>query len=210
MALFDQKRDVKRTLDDATDRPLNPPSMTSSSASGNTPRPQRNPSNPRDEAILGLGITVEGEISGSQDLIILGKVIGKIDLQENSVRMGASADVTADVVAKTVEVGGKVKGNIAALERVVLKQTSRLDGNVLAPRMVLEEGAKFHGGIDMDEEKIAKIRPPKKPETVATKPAVKTPVTPSVGAQPKPADAPKTAASDTPDPKNVAPAASSA
>jgi len=101
-------------------------------------------------AVIGAGIRVNGEISGSENLLIEGRVDGKVNLSGNDVTIGKSGQVSADVVAKTIRVAGEVNGDLKAKERVVISGTGNVRGNVIAPRVVLEDGAIFKGSIDMD------------------------------------------------------------
>lgn len=101
-------------------------------------------------AVIGAGISINGEISGTENLLIEGRVDGKISLSGNDVTIGKSGHVMADVNAKTIRVAGEVNGDLKAKERVVISGTGNVRGNVIAPRVVLEDGAIFKGSIDMD------------------------------------------------------------
>ncbi len=101
-------------------------------------------------AVIGAGISISGEISGSENLLIEGRVDGKVNLSGNDVTIGKSGHVIADVNAKTIRVAGEVNGDLKAKERVVISGTGNVRGNVVAPRVVLEDGAIFKGSIDMD------------------------------------------------------------
>lgn len=101
-------------------------------------------------AIIGKSIHVKGELSGSEDLAIEGKVEGKIVLKGHRVTIGSAGQVAAEIVAKSVSVAGQVKGGIRADERVEVAATGSVVGDISAPRVVLVDGAKFKGSIDMD------------------------------------------------------------
>jgi cytoskeletal protein CcmA (bactofilin family) len=101
-------------------------------------------------ANIGKSILVKGEITGSEDLAIEGKVEGKITLTGCRVSIGSTAQVSAEIVAKTVIVGGLVKGSVRAEERIEVASTGNVNGDLRAPRVVLADGAKFKGSIDMD------------------------------------------------------------
>ncbi len=101
-------------------------------------------------AVIGAGIRISGEISGSENLLIEGQVDGRINLAGNDVTIGKSGRVVADVAAKTIRVAGEVNGDLKAKERVVISGSGNVRGNVIAPRVVLEDGAIFKGSIDMD------------------------------------------------------------
>lgn len=101
-------------------------------------------------AVIGSGIRINGEISGSENLLIEGRVEGKVNLSGNDVTIGKTGQVIADVNAKTIRVAGEVSGDLQAKERVVISSSGNVHGNVVAPRVVLEDGAIFKGSIDMD------------------------------------------------------------
>ena len=101
-------------------------------------------------ANIGKSLHVKGELSGSEDLTIDGKVEGKITLNGHNVIVGQNGNVTAEIQAKSVVVNGQVKGNIVADEKVEVAATGNMLGDVRSPRIVLADGARFKGSIDMD------------------------------------------------------------
>jgi cytoskeletal protein CcmA (bactofilin family) len=102
-----------------------------------------------ERATVGPSIAIRGDISGDEDLLILGKVEGTVDLKEQSVTIGPSGHVKADVIGHTVTVEGEVEGNLRGEEQIVLRSSARVEGNIAAPRVTLEDGAVFKGSIDM-------------------------------------------------------------
>ncbi|MFT6956699.1 MAG: cytoskeletal protein CcmA (bactofilin family) [Halieaceae bacterium] len=100
--------------------------------------------------MIGPSIVIKGTVSGDEDLIIQGKVEGTIDLRDNEVSVGQSGKVNADVNAKVVKVDGEVSGDITGGEKVVISKSGNVQGNIVAPRVTLEDGAIFKGSIDMD------------------------------------------------------------
>jgi len=116
-------------------------------------------------AIIGPGIHVHGDINGDEDLVIEGKVDGKIRLKANQVDIGHSGKVQADITAKVIKIAGDVKGDITGMEKVIISRTGNVNGNIIAPRMTLEDGAIFKGSIDMNPGEPAKTEParPAKP-----------------------------------------------
>jgi cytoskeletal protein CcmA (bactofilin family) len=106
--------------------------------------------NSRSTAMIGKTIQVKGDITGSENLTIEGTVNGSVDLPQNDLTVGESGNVTADLKAKTVRVDGQVTGDISGAEKIVVSATGRVKGNMTAPRVTLEDGAKFKGSIDMD------------------------------------------------------------
>ena len=116
-----------------------------------------------DVAHIGKSVLVKGELSGSEDLYLDGEVEGSIDLQEHNLTIGPHGRVRANVKAKDVIVHGKVDGNIAGSERVELKRSAVLVGDISTQRIVIEDGAFFKGAIDIkkDAKPVAKVEAPK-------------------------------------------------
>jgi len=100
-------------------------------------------------ANIGKSITIKGDLSGNEDLVIEGKVEGKIDLPSNRLTIGAGGQVHAQVHAKSVVVIGRVTGNVSATERLEIQASGVVEGDVRAPRLVVQEGAVLNGGIEM-------------------------------------------------------------
>src|ERR1700689_601444 len=102
-----------------------------------------------DQATIGKGLVIKGEISGSESLFIDGKVEGTINLPGNRVTVGRNGQVAANITAREVVVLGKVRGNIQASDRVDIRSEGSLTGDVAAARISIEDGAYFKGGIDI-------------------------------------------------------------
>ena len=100
-------------------------------------------------ARLGPSIRIKGTLTGEEDLLIEGSVEGEVTLGQNKVTIGHSGRVKADVRGSSICVEGEVEGNLLGEEEVVIRQSGRVRGNVTAPRVNLENGAKFKGAIDM-------------------------------------------------------------
>ena len=99
--------------------------------------------------IIGHGITIEGEITSDEELVVAGTVRGKLSV-EGPVTVDAGAVVEADIGAASLSVGGHVTGNVAASDRVDLLAGGRLIGDVKAARLTIADGASFKGNVDMD------------------------------------------------------------
>ena len=99
---------------------------------------------------IGQSIQIKGELTGNEDLTIEGKVDGKIILKDHNLTIGANGRIMAEVQAKTVVVVGEVVGNITADDKVEVAPTGSMKGDIIAPRVVLADGARFKGSIDMD------------------------------------------------------------
>src|ERR1700704_4543592 len=101
-------------------------------------------------ARLGASLHVKGEISGSEDLHIDGSVEGLVQLDDRKLTIGATAKVTADIVAREVVVFGSVKGNLRARDRIEIKKDGSVTGDLTAARVHIEDGACFNGKIQID------------------------------------------------------------
>lgn len=112
-------------------------------------RPDRRPA--ADRATIGRSITIRGEVSGDEDLLIQGRVEGSVNLQQHAVTVGPDGVVAASITARIVTIEGFVEGDLSADEQVVLRSSARVQGDIVAPRVVLEDGARFRGGIDMGD-----------------------------------------------------------
>jgi cytoskeletal protein CcmA (bactofilin family) len=104
-----------------------------------------------DVAHIGKSVVVKGELSGSEDLYLDGEVEGSIELRGNSLTVGPNGRVRANVHARDVVVHGKVDGNIRGTERVELKKSAVLNGDIATQRIVIEDGAYFKGAIDIQK-----------------------------------------------------------
>ena len=100
--------------------------------------------------MIGNSIVIKGTVSGDEDLTIQGTVEGTIELGTNEVTIGESGKVSADVHARMVRIDGEVTGDIKGGEKVVISKSGNVRGNIVAPRVTLEDGAIFKGSIDMD------------------------------------------------------------
>lgn len=99
--------------------------------------------------IIGAGITVEGEITTDEDVVVAGTVRGKLSAKEG-VAIEHGATVEADVVSGSLVVAGSLTGNVTATERVDLQSGARVVGNVKAARVTIADGAQFKGNVDME------------------------------------------------------------
>ncbi len=120
----------------------------------------------RSSAVIGQSIKIKGTVSGGESLVIEGTVEGSVDLAGHDLTIGQTGHVTADLQAKNVKIEGQVKGDITGSEKVIVSKSGRVHGNIVAPRVTLEDGAKFKGSIDMDPGEVKpKAVPANKTET---------------------------------------------
>ncbi|MBI5445159.1 MAG: polymer-forming cytoskeletal protein [Deltaproteobacteria bacterium] len=101
-------------------------------------------------AAIGPTITIQGEVTGDEDLVIQGRIEGRVDLGQHKVTVGRSGWVRADIHGGAVVVEGEVEGSLTAGELVVVRSSGRVRGDITAPRVTLEDGAGFKGSIDME------------------------------------------------------------
>jgi cytoskeletal protein CcmA (bactofilin family) len=99
--------------------------------------------------VIGQGITIEGEVSATEEVVVAGVVRGKLDV-EGQVTVEPEGVVEADIGAQSVSIAGAVTGNVTAAERVDLLGGGRLIGDVKAARLTIADGASFKGNVDMD------------------------------------------------------------
>ena len=107
-------------------------------------------------ARLGASLHVKGEITGNEDLAIDGSVEGLVQLEDRKLTIGASARVTADIIAREVVVYGNVKGNLRARDRIEIKKDGSVVGDLTTARIMIEDGAYFKGSIEIDKAGEAK------------------------------------------------------
>jgi len=101
---------------------------------------------------FGRSIVIKGEISCDGDLYIDGQVEGSIDPKGNRLTIGPDGRVKANVIARAVVVLGKLEGNIQASERVDLKQSAVVVGDIVTQRISIENGAYIKGSVEVQRE----------------------------------------------------------
>lgn len=109
----------------------------------------------RETTHIARGTKVEGTISGQAELVIDGEVEGEIQL-ESKVVVGPEGRVVGTIVAGSIQVGGKVHGNLRGLERVEVLASGSLEGDVVSPRVIIAEGAFFKGKVEMVDKSAAR------------------------------------------------------
>lgn len=150
------------------DKPLNPPTQPSAQATTRSgpanpaTRPQEIPKMNdyrSDVAHIGKSVVVKGELSGSEDLYLDGEVEGSIELRSHSLTIGPNGRVRANVFAKDIVIHGKVDGNVRGTDRVELKKSAVLNGDIATQRIVIEDGAYFKGSIDIQKVEVKQETP---------------------------------------------------
>lgn len=131
----------------------------------------------KDIVNIGKSVVIKGELNGSEDLTIEGVVEGTIQLREHVLTIGPNGRIKAQVFAKSVIVLGEVTGNVTASEKVDIRDNGSVDGDLVAPRVAIAEGAHFRGSVDMQRKGAAPVQPQ---AAQAPKPAVPGQVPPAV------------------------------
>ena len=149
-------------------RPRNMPRGSETARSAHPspePRTARRPDGETQRmANIGKSIQIKGDLTGNEDLVIEGQVEGRVDLPNNQLTVGSEGKVKADLTAKAVIVIGHVTGNISATERVEVQATGIVDGDVRAPRLIVQEGAVLNGAIEMGGNAVAAAAPKPAPK----------------------------------------------
>lgn len=144
------------TVNDMFDRKnaqQSPSESTDTPASGTPSQPETRPVTAVSggaKASIGATILIKGDVTGDENLHIEGKVEGTVSLASHELVVGKSGKVHADITAKLIRIDGEVQGDITGKEKVIISATGNVRGNIVTPRMSLEDGAKFKGSIDMD------------------------------------------------------------
>ena len=103
----------------------------------------------RGNSYIGPNLSIKGEISGHEDLKLDGKVDGLVSVGGHRLTVGAGAKLSADLVAREALIAGEVTGEIRAADRIEIARTAAIVGNLLAGRIVMEEGAYFSGDVEV-------------------------------------------------------------
>lgn len=103
----------------------------------------------KDVVHIGKLVAINGELHGSEDLTIEGRVEGTIELRDYVLTIGPNGRIKAQVVARSVIVLGEIVGDITASDKVSIQESGSVEGDITAPRVAIAEGAVFRGSIDM-------------------------------------------------------------
>ena len=115
--------------------------------------------------MIGPTVTIKGNLTSEEDLMIEGRLEGKIEVRQHSVTIGKKGQIKADIYGKVITVEGNVEGNLYGEEQLIVRHSGTVRGNIVAPRVVLEDGSNFKGNIDMSpkEKPVAASPVPDKP-----------------------------------------------
>ena len=104
-------------------------------------------------AWVGKSVVFIGKLLSSEDMTIDGRVDGSIDLPDHALTIGPDADIKADITANTVTVLGAVTGTITARNKVDIRETGSVDGDIISPRLAISDGAVLRGRVDTEAKK---------------------------------------------------------
>ncbi len=110
-------------------------------------------------AAIGASIRIRGDVTGDENLIIQGEVDGTINVIGHNVTISKTGKVNANITAKQIIVEGVLSGDMAGEEKVIIRQTGNVHGNIVSPRVTLEDGALFKGSIEMEPGKDELLKP---------------------------------------------------
>jgi cytoskeletal protein CcmA (bactofilin family) len=148
------------------DEPFTSQESTASSATPAAAPAVRQPEPARSEvmrggevATIGKSVVVKGELSGSEDLYVDGQVEGSVALRGQSLTIGPNGRVRANIEARNVIIHGQVNGNVTASDRVELRKSASLTGDISTARIAIDDGAYFKGTIDIQKPEPARVEP---------------------------------------------------
>ena len=101
-------------------------------------------------AMIGQGIIITGDVTASSNLKVSGRIEGRSIASSHDIEVAESGVVKASITAKVVRISGTVTGDVSGSEKVVISKSGRVQGNIVAPRVQLDDGALFRGSIDMN------------------------------------------------------------
>jgi len=132
-----------------------PATFPSEPATTTTPSFERDAQQPRVQATIGATIRIKGDVTGEENLTIDGTVEGTVTVKQHGLQVGKNGRVNADIFAKVIRIEGHVEGNLHADEQVVIRSSGVVRGNVVSPRLTMEDGCSFKGSVDMESRKAA-------------------------------------------------------
>jgi len=130
----------------------NPANATKFPSNPNTFTPPKNIVATMEQATIGRSLVIKGEISGAESLYIDGRIEGTVNFADNRVTIGRNGVVVANITAKEVVIMGKVTGNILCTDRLDIRSEGSLTGDVVTPRVCVEDGALLKGAVEVRAE----------------------------------------------------------
>lgn len=110
-------------------------------------------------ATIGSSIKIKGDVTGDEDLVIEGQVEGNISLKGHNVTIGKNGKIMANIQANLIVIEGDLQGDLNGEEKVIIRETANVQGNIVSPRVNLEDGAMFKGSIEMEPRQMSVVEP---------------------------------------------------
>lgn len=117
-------------------------------------------------AAIGASIRIRGDVTGDENLVIQGHIEGTIKVQGHNVTISKTGRVKANIEANQIIVEGELQGDMFGDEKVIIRESGNVHGNIVAPRVTLEDGALFKGSIEMEPRQKGQASP--RPSTPST------------------------------------------
>jgi cytoskeletal protein CcmA (bactofilin family) len=130
----------------STQNPANTPKY---SPNPNSFTPPKNVTSTMEQATIGRSVVIKGEVSGAESLYVDGRIEGTVNFGDSRVTVGRNGVVIADINAREVVVMGTVTGNIHCSDRLDIRSEGSLTGDVVTPRICVEDGAVLKGAIEV-------------------------------------------------------------
>lgn len=161
-------------------RQPNPNEISTGPVTSTTPAPSKISAapplvSPNAVACLSQGIRIKGEITGGEDLFIDGTVEGKVNFQNSVLTVGPNATVKADITAREIVVRGRVHGKLDGSDRVQIWSSARVEGDIRADRVSIEEGAEIRGKMEAGKAPARSADAPASKKVEISKPKVTEP-----------------------------------
>ena len=106
---------------------------------------------PEGPSVIGPEIVIDGEVGGTQDVLVMGRIKGRLSLPGHRVTVGRRGRVEAEILAQVIRIDGFLEGTVQGETKILLHATARVRGKLIAPTVVMQEGCRFRGSVDMVE-----------------------------------------------------------
>lgn len=103
-----------------------------------------------EKTMIASSFSIAGDLVAQEDTLIQGRVDGSILVEKHTVRIGREGQVSGEIVARKIVVDGRTDGQLSATETVVLRKDAEVEGEILSPRVVMEDGCRFNGTVKME------------------------------------------------------------
>jgi cytoskeletal protein CcmA (bactofilin family) len=150
MAMFEKHKGSKQTTPETVEAKAPPPAPGPSTAAVGSSQKV---------AMIGSGISIAGDVTADSNLKVEGVIEGRSVQSSQDIEVAESGKVVASIEARVVRIGGEVTGDISGAEKVMIMKSGRVLGNIVAPRVQLEDGSLFRGSIDMTPVPVAEVKP---------------------------------------------------